>query len=383
MLFAMGEGSVIDRMSAAELARRRADVVAACERVTDTDEVLRVMSERLGAVVPHDGSCWFGTDPETHFASLPVRIENVEQGHCTTYWDREFTVDDVLLFRRMVDERIGAATLHEATDGLPARSTRYREFLAPQEFGDELRMTLQTSGSNWGLVALMRHESAGLFTKRETAFLGGIAQALAEVLRRNSLLKASETITGIDAPGVITFDESGVLMSMNEAAAAWFDELEAGVTHPDDPPVPVVAVLAHARAVARGRQRGSAMLRVRGRSGRWATLHASRLGHVDSDADPGCAPMVVVIEQASPSQLRSILQQAFGLSPREQQVTARLARGMSTGAIAAELFLSEHTVRDHVKSIFAKVGVTSRTELVAYLYAEHLAPDHAAAVEIR
>lgn len=35
-----------------------------------------------------------------------------------------------------------------------------------------------------------------------------------------------------------------------------------------------------------------------------------------------------------------------------------------------------HTVRDYVKAIFAKVGVSSRGELVAKLFAEHYAPLH-------
>jgi len=42
--------------------------------------------------------------------------------------------------------------------------------------------------------------------------------------------------------------------------------------------------------------------------------------------------------------------------------------------IAAELSLSAHTVRDHVKAIFRKCNVNSRGELVARLFAEHLRP---------
>ena len=63
--------------------------------------------------------------------------------------------------------------------------------------------------------------------------------------------------------------------------------------------------------------------------------------------------------------------QAYELTDREQQITRLIARGAATGDIAEELFLSAHTVRDHVKAIFQKVGVSSRGELVAKLFAEH------------
>jgi DNA-binding CsgD family transcriptional regulator len=46
--------------------------------------------------------------------------------------------------------------------------------------------------------------------------------------------------------------------------------------------------------------------------------------------------------------------------------------------MAERLFLSKHTVRGHLKAIFEKVGVSSRGELVAKLFAEHYGPVHLA-----
>jgi DNA-binding CsgD family transcriptional regulator len=67
--------------------------------------------------------------------------------------------------------------------------------------------------------------------------------------------------------------------------------------------------------------------------------------------------------------------EAHGLTEREQQITALLTRGMPIDEIAQALWLSRHTVRDHVKNVFAKLGVTSRPELTAKLFAEHFLPD--------
>jgi twitching motility protein PilT len=47
---------------------------------------------------------------------------------------------------------------------------------------------------------------------------------------------------------------------------------------------------------------------------------------------------------------------ASGLSPREREVLAELARGLDSRAIAESLVVSEHTVHDHVKAVLAKTG---------------------------
>ena len=48
------------------------------------------------------------------------------------------------------------------------------------------------------------------------------------------------------------------------------------------------------------------------------------------------------------------------LSARERQVAALLARGCGNGEIAAELVISEATVKDHVHSILRKTGLKTR-----------------------
>ena len=58
-----------------------------------------------------------------------------------------------------------------------------------------------------------------------------------------------------------------------------------------------------------------------------------------------------------------------------------LSRGLSVKEIAAELILSVHTVRDHIKAIYDKTGVNSRGELVATLFSNHVLDGFHAAVE--
>lgn len=55
------------------------------------------------------------------------------------------------------------------------------------------------------------------------------------------------------------------------------------------------------------------------------------------------------------------------LSARELEVLLLLDRHLGTDEIAARLFISEHTVRSHVKSLLAKLGVSSRREALEKL----------------
>jgi DNA-binding NarL/FixJ family response regulator len=56
------------------------------------------------------------------------------------------------------------------------------------------------------------------------------------------------------------------------------------------------------------------------------------------------------------------------LTDREREVLVLVARGMTNGDIAAHLFLSEGTVKTHVKRIFAKLGLHDRTQAVILAY---------------
>jgi LuxR family maltose regulon positive regulatory protein len=53
------------------------------------------------------------------------------------------------------------------------------------------------------------------------------------------------------------------------------------------------------------------------------------------------------------------------LSAREHEVLQRIAEGLTNQDIAARLYLSVHTVKVHARNIYAKLGVTSRTQAVA------------------
>jgi DNA-binding NarL/FixJ family response regulator len=62
------------------------------------------------------------------------------------------------------------------------------------------------------------------------------------------------------------------------------------------------------------------------------------------------------------------------LSPREREVLALLGAGLANKEVAARLGISLRTVEGHLGNIFAKLGVSSRTEAVLYALKHHLLP---------
>jgi DNA-binding CsgD family transcriptional regulator len=130
-------------------------------------------------------------------------------------------------------------------------------------------------------------------------------------------------------------------------------------------PMPVYAVAAAFRAIERGTALSSELpsTRLCTVAGGWLNLYASRL----SGGAPGTDHIAVVIEPLQPRAAAPLLLSAYGLSEREAEVARLVLRGRPTRAIADELHISEHTVQDHLKAVFDKIGVRSRRELVAHL----------------
>lgn len=359
--------------------RRRHDLVDRAGRGPTPAAVFAEASSRLRRLVPFDAAAWLGTDPGTGLPTSPVRIDDLDgitRAMCGDHWQRELLLDDVNLFRDLARADVPAAALRATTTD-PERSPRYRRFLHPLGFHDELRTVLRAGDAPWGTVTLWRREGSAAFTPRETELLAGLAAPLGEALRRHARPTAvSADPPDRDRPGLLLFDADADLVSANEEAQGWLAELppEPGVTTEHGViPVWLLITVFRAGAIRHGAGDGTARTRVRTRRGRWLVCHASCLRR----ADGSVGTVAVVIEPAQPAAIAPIVVEAYELTEREQQVVRLIARGVSTAEIAEQLFVSRHTVRDHIKAIFAKAEVASRGELTAKLFTDFYEPVHA------
>lgn len=348
-------------------------VLSAAERAADAVELFSRVSAGLRRRVPFQSAVWTAADPETGLITAPMLVENLGSGEgCADYWESELLEENVVPFRELARASVPAAGLRAATGGLPARSTRFRRLLRGQGVYDELRVVLRAGDRPWGLVSLFR--TAEAFRGEEVALLAELSRPLATRLR--GFARPPETAPRTDSPppGLILFDESGEAVSLNDEARQHLALLPEGPSFPSSLgvrlPIWVIGTALQARAIADGRDRGSARVRIRTTEGRWLTCHASGLS--GPGGRPG--PVALVIEPATPADLAVLVAQAYGLTSRELQITQLVARGMTTAEIASTLFISPHTVRDHLKTVFTKASVSSRGELVARLFTEHYWP---------
>ena len=80
--------------------------------------------------------------------------------------------------------------------------------------------------------------------------------------------------------------------------------------------------------------------------------------------------ILVIIEQVS--RIRTIInlddvRRLYGLTRREQEIVGLLLKGLGNKEISLSLFICEYTVKDHLKSIMAKLAVNTRLEVVSKL----------------
>ena len=83
---------------------------------------------------------------------------------------------------------------------------------------------------------------------------------------------------------------------------------------------------------------------------------------------------VPLVAAQAQSTYRPEEQMPDGLTAREREIAALVARGLTNRQIAAELFISERTAGTHVANILGKLGFTSRAQVAAWAVEHGLTP---------
>ena len=307
--------------------------------------------------MPWDAAAWGTVDPATLLSTsctvlgLPYDAERELAVFGYEHDEREPGRLPELV--RRVPPAVG---LREATGGRPELAPRYRALLEPLGMSDDLRVALVQGGTCWASLYAYRRE--GAFTAGEVALVGALSEDLAEGVRLCLLRDAAQDADGgEEQPGLLLLDRDGGVTATTPAGERWLSLL-AG----DGPVPPVVSSLAASLFAA---SPGPASARLQARDGRWVVVHASGVSGAGG---------ALIVEPARPVVVAEVLSAAYGFTARERDVVGLLLRGEGNRQVARALGISEHTVKEHVKAVFGKAGVTSRGELAATLLREQYLP---------
>jgi len=352
--------------------RVRREIIRLCHAGLDSRTLRIEIIKRLRKVIPIDVFFFATADPAT-LLFTGVMIDEVLERATAQFIENEFLKDDVNKFSWLARSTTPVGSLIQATQRELEQSPRYQEILAPLALGDELRAALITSGVCWGFLCLHRDRSSPHFTAAEAAFIGRLTPHIALGLRKALLLGSTTGPPLPDEPGLLLLAEDLSVVAITPAAQRWLTELkEVNWSRKLALPPAIYAVAAHLQAMERSNYAQPTQMprvRLRSISGHWLVLHASRLSGPSAQGQ-----IAVIFEVARPVEIAPLIVQAYDLSKREGEIMQSVLRGLSTSEMADTFYISSHTVQDHLKAIFEKVGVHSRRELVGQLFAQQYQP---------
>lgn len=323
-----------------------------CAAAEDARSLRLSVLYELRRVVGFDAYAWLLTDPETTVGCAPLA-----DVPCLSELPRLIRLKYLTETNRWTSLN-GPALLHDATSGELSRSLLWRDLLAGYGVVDIASVVFRDRYGCWGYLDLWRSVDATRFGQVDTAFLADIVEPVTTALRRcQANTFVARPTPGTRGAGPVVLLLSSDIEVLGQTAETQ-DYLRVLVPPADGhSPVPANAynVAAQLLAVETDVDQHPPVARVHLSGGLWVTMRAARLG----------PDIAVTIEETTPAARVSVFTRAFGLSSREAELVGHLVAGVDTRQVAARMFLSEHTVQDHLKSIFAKTGAHSRRALLA------------------
>jgi DNA-binding CsgD family transcriptional regulator len=336
----------------------------------DSDSFRREAIAILHRAIGVDGWGWLQLDPG---AGMPMQESN-ENVVCDRelrrffrmvprVWNVPGTPDDRPAPRRPAPGVLPVTTLSAATGGDLSRDLTWREVFGPGGVGDKMRVQLIAGGTCWALVHMHRDSSSEHYGEDDIEFAAAVAPLLTPRVLADLRAPVPPGKDPAPEPGTMVLDEDLSMVAATTRAWWWIEHIGATGPNPDEPLPSVVYVVATQVANSPERPRRPARVRLRAADGSWMVIRVAPLATA-SQAEAGYA---VTLEAAPAEELAPLLMRAWGLTRREREVAWLVIDGRSTEDIAVALFISVHTVRDHLKVIFGKVGVSRRQDLVAAL----------------
>lgn len=335
-----------------------ARITRICAEHDDARSLRLALIDEIRHIVAFDAYAWLLTDPETEVGCAPI---------ADVPWLAELPRQIRLKYLTSVNRWTHLERPVVALRASTARredSLVWRDFLAVHGVSDVVSLVFRDRFGCWAFMELWRIESGERFTDAETTRLTRFVEPITAAIRRCQAQVFDVAPADDDRSGAVVLVLSPDLEVRGQTPDTERFLRALVPTDADRPPVPAGAynVAAQLLAVEAAIDDHPPTARVHLDAGRWLTFRAARIGDAAAPVDQ--QDIAVTIESTSPTERLALYARACGLSPRESELLEHLATGADTRQVAALMFLSEHTVQDHLKSVFAKAGVRNRRTLL-------------------
>src|ERR1700749_3398228 len=346
--------------SSAAYARARGTILRICRGEADARTLRLAVLDAIRRATGFDAYAWLLTDPETSVGSSPLA-----DVPCLPQLPQLIRLNYATAVNRWTRLRSGAASLHGTTGGSLSLSLMWRELLSEYQVTDIASSVYRDRFGCWGFLDLWRI-GAPAFTAADIEFLGHIAGPVTAALRQG-LARTFLPATGGDqlpaGPVVLLLSPVLEVRAQTPQTQRYLQVLVPPEAE-DQAPVPAGAynVAAQLLAAEAGVDDNPPVARVHLAGGRWLTLRAARM---DPTAAPARRDVAVSIEPSTAGDRVTVFGRACGLTPREAELLRHPGGVAPTREAARQMFVSENTVQDHLKSIFDKSTARSRRALLA------------------
>jgi len=347
--------------SATARTRAREDIAQICCSGADARTLRLAALAAIRRAVGFDAYIWLITDPETSVGSSPLA-----DVPCLPELSQAIRLKYLTVINRWTGLPRGAVSLSGVTGGELSQSLMWRELLRRYQVSDIASSVYRDRFGCWGFLDLWRTQGSPPFPGADIEFLDHIAGPLTTALRHSQ----ATTFAPATAAGQLPAGPVVLLLSPALKVRAQTPQTQPYLRvlvprdEQDQAPIPASAynVAAQLLATETGVSDNPPLARVHLAGGRWLTLRAARMGTAQPAHQRDIA---VTIEPAAPSDRVSVFARASGLTSRETELLHHLVTGAATRDITQHMFVSEHTVQDHLKSIFAKTATRNRRTLLA------------------
>ncbi len=342
---------------------------------TGVDELRREVLRLLEEVFKTGSSNFFLCSTSDEKVNLDhVVTRGVGERHLESFRRYYYKLDP--FYRQIFPSHTSIVTNEQVTSRKDfVKSEYYNDFLREQSIHHEMVIYLKSHNRRLGVIALFRPPRGSSYSTGEMAKAELMAPCLAGALEKarvsehlmesDGIIKSMTSAFG--SRGILILDESLQPLYQNEAAAkiasiigeadgSGENSLEALPQELYSPCLRVITSLDREKRASLSHEPLIQHIRAGERD-------ISIRYHAFSGRENSTL-FLIYLDVNKSSSLLPPNQNSFGLTRREMEIANLIYAGLKNAEISEKLFISEHTVENHLKSIYQKLGINSRTRLI-------------------